>query len=79
MGVGLPEAENDQAHMASDAMTALWTMPFNFMRMMHDMQIDTMHAWGRAFLQAPHHRHEPASQLEVPDPLEDDFEHDLFA
>ncbi len=38
-------------------------------------------AWAQIFLPSayPPHAHEPAPQLEVPDPIADDPEQDLFA
>lgn len=35
--------------------------------------------WKNVFTPAYHHAHEDHCQLEVPDPIEEDGEHDLFA
>jgi hypothetical protein len=61
-------------------LASFWTMPFNYMRMMHDLQVEAMHAWARAlWSHGPHHAHEAPNQLEIPDPIAEALEQDLFA
>lgn len=65
---------------AEAALVSLWSMPFTFARMMHDFEVDSMHNWARLFWSYDRpHRHEPATELEIPDPIAEAPEQDLFA
>lgn len=63
------------------AFASLWSMPFTMARMMHDLEINGMHAWARSVWGQgrPHVPHEPANQLEIPEAIADAMEQDLFA
>lgn len=64
----------------SAAIVSLWSLPFAMVRLMHDFEIDSMHAWARSVWGHDHvHPHEPATQLEIPDPIAEAPEQDLFA
>jgi hypothetical protein len=65
---------------AGALMLSFWTMPFNYVRMMHDLQVDGLHAWARAlWSHGTHHVHEAPNQLEIPDAIAESHEQDLFA
>ena len=60
---------------------SLWSLPFTMARMMHDFEIDSMHAWARSVWghDHVHPHHEPLGQLEIPDAIAEAPEQDLFA
>jgi hypothetical protein len=65
---------------AGAMLMSVWSLPFTYARMMHDLQVEGLHAWARAlWAHGAHHAHEPPNQLEIPDPIADALEQDLFA
>ena len=75
-----PQGENPLVA-GSLAFASLWTMPFTMARMVHELEINGMHAWARS-MWGHGHVHcqcEPSNQLEIPDAIAETMEQDLFA
>jgi hypothetical protein len=66
---------------SSAPLLSFWALPFTMARMIHDLEIDGMHAWARSVWgnSHPHHQHERSNQLEIPDAIAEAPEQDLFA
>lgn len=63
-----------------DWMISAWVIPFNLMTAGWDSWCKLNEGWCKTvFRPAEFHDHETHSQLEVPDPIRDNGEHDLFA
>lgn len=63
-----------------DWMTALWMAPFTIGMALWQGTTALTEAWAKTVFEPAHrHPHDSHSDLEVPDPIEEDGEHDLFA
>jgi hypothetical protein len=63
-----------------DWMAALWMAPFTIGVTMLEAMSSASQAWLQMlFAPESHHAHDRHTDLEVPDPIEDTGEHDLFA
>lgn len=58
---------------------AFFVLPILFADAALHCSQDMSRRWWRQFFRCAHHPHEGHAQLEVPDPLEEDDERDLFA
>ncbi len=65
---------------AGSEIAALWMMPFTMGMTLLESWASVSDAWLQMlFSPEKHHGHDHHADLEVPDPIEDDGEHDLFA
>lgn len=65
---------------SKDWMAALWMAPFSLSMTMLECLSSASQSWLQmVFAPEHHHGHDQHADLEVPDPIEDTGEHDLFA
>ena len=65
---------------SKDWMAAMWMAPFTFGVTMLESMSSVSHAWLQMlFSPERQHAHDRHADLEVPDPIEETGEHDLFA
>lgn len=63
-----------------DTMAALWMAPFTLGMTMLECMSSASQAWLQMlFMPEHHHGHDQHTDLEVPDPIEETGEQDLFA
>ena len=76
----IPTLPLDDAAKTQDWLASSWMIPFNMMTPGWDSWCKFNESWCKTvFSPAGFHGHEDHSQLEVPHPIRDDGEHDLFA
>ncbi|MEZ5748367.1 MAG: hypothetical protein R3D83_00250 [Caenibius sp.] len=76
----VPAMPFDDAAKAQDWLASSWMIPFNLMTAGWDSWRALNESWCKTvFCPAEFHAHEDHSQLEVPDPIRENGEHDLFA
>lgn len=64
----------------ADWLAAMWMAPFTIGMTMLETMSSASQAWLQMlFAPESHHAHGQHTDLEVPDPIEDTGEHDLFA
>lgn len=58
-----------------------WALWLNFYHVLHSWQVEWCQIWAHDYLPSlfAHHRHEGHHQLEIPDPLAEASEPELFA